>query len=717
MKLTDKLLAAAAEGTTASISFEFFAPVDEGLEPLHERISRLARAEPLFVDVVGVGSLKAIRSALGLCTYARSLCGLTACLHVSAADLTRADARALLDDMRAAGFRNLLIEAGPNSGVVSTAATGDSLLSVAQLVALARAEHGDFFCLGVEGVPGDGSNDDATTVGIGSLVASADAGADFILTRHTYSADEFAAFVAAAAAAGVRLPVIPAVAVIASWAAYQVFCQGSGVHAPPEIEAQLKAAQNDDAAFRAIAVPLASALARALLSSGAAAAIHFLTLNSEATLRAVLAELGLFGSGVGARRRLPWRATSDESRKAEDVRPIFWGNRAASYVHRTAAWSSYPTGRWSAGAPRAASTPPTQTSLLGSGSIGSGGEQLGGAVGGSVTGASLAVVSDNTIRDTEPADTTISTATGGGGGGGGVTPSMIHISSNAALCPLPPPLSGGGFGELNPDLLPAGSVDERRAMWGAAPKTERDIWAVFEGYVRGAVSRLPWCDDGGLAPETSALVSTLAKLNAAGFLTINSQPRVDAAPSDDATFGWGGVGGAVYQKAYIECFCPRGHLAALMEAAAARGSGGTSAASITYHAVDAAGTWHTTNSRVRGSVNAVTWGVFPDREVLQPTVMDPVSFVTAWREEAFALWTSHWASIYEEDSDSHALVCDIADDYVLVNAVDNDYRSGDLPGLFLEALKVLEARGPRDPKAIAAVLDQQRAAASVIHAR
>ena len=668
---------AAAEGTTASISFEFFAPVDEGLEPLQERISRLGRAEPLFVDVVGGGSYRAVRAALGLCIYARNQCGLTACLHVAAADVSEGEVKALLDDMRGAGLRNLIFEAG--------VATQSDSLSVAALVALARAEHADFFCLGVEGVPG------GTDADTSCLVAAADAGADFVLARHTFLPDEFAAFVASAAAAGVRLPVIPAVAIVASWAAYQVFVAGTGVRAPPDVEAQLLAARDDDTAFRAVTVPLASALAKALLSSGAAAAIHFLTLNSEATLRAVLAELGLFGSGVGARRRLPWRATSDESRKAEDVRPIFWGNRAASYVYRTAAWATYPTGRWSAGAPALVATPPAPRAANGSdGGSSSNGNQL-------LPDAAVVVKGDAV----EPADAALSTA-----------PLLAQGVAGRQVNTVTPAVASG-FGELNPDLCrPAGSVDERRAMWGAAPKTEKDIWGVFEGYVKGVVSRLPWCDDaGGLAPETSKLVSTLAKLNAAGFLTINSQPRVDAAPSDDATYGWGGAGGAVYQKAYIECFCPRGHLAALMEAAAARGG---PFASITYHAVDAAGTWHTTNSRVRGSVNAVTWGVFPDREILQPTVMDPISFITAWREEAFALWNSHWASLYEEDSDSHALVCDIADDYVLVNAVDNDYKSGDLPSLFLEALKVLEARGPRDPKAVAAVLDQQRAAASVV---
>ena len=42
-------------------------------------------------------------------------------------------------------------------------------------------------------------------------------------------------------------------------------------------------------------------------------------------------------------------------------------------------------------------------------------------------------------------------------------------------------------------------------------------------------------------------------LNQAGYLTINSQPRVNGAPSNDATFGWGRPGGYVYQKAYGGC--------------------------------------------------------------------------------------------------------------------------------------------------------------------
>jgi len=37
--------------------------------------------------------------------------------------------------------------------------------------------------------------------------------------------------------------------------------------------------------------------------------------------------------------------------------------------------------------------------------------------------------------------------------------------------------------------------------------------------------------------------------------------------------------------------------------------------------------------------NAVTWGVFPGREILQPTVVDPISF-RVWKDEAFRQWLS-----------------------------------------------------------------------------
>ena len=61
------------------------------------------------------------------------------------------------------------------------------------------------------------------------------------------------------------------------------------------------------------------------------------------------------------------------------------------------------------------------------------------------------------------------------------------------------------------------------------------------------VTALPWNDD-ELAAETGVLVEKLASLNERGVLTINSQPAVNGAQSDDPVYGWGPKGGYVYQK-------------------------------------------------------------------------------------------------------------------------------------------------------------------------
>ena len=74
----------------------------------------------------------------------------------------------------------------------------------------------------------------------------------------------------------------------------------------------------------------------------------------------------------------------------------------------------------------------------------------------------------------------------------------------------------------------------------------------------------------------------------------------------------------------------------------------------------------------RYSPIAVTWGVFPGKEILQPTVVDPISF-NFWKDEAFALWKEQWQSLYEEGSTSYNILQDIIDNYYLVNLVDNDF--------------------------------------------
>ena len=126
--------------------------------------------------------------------------------------------------------------------------------------------------------------------------------------------------------------------------------------------------------------------------------------------------------------------------------------------------------------------------------------------------------------------------------------------------------------------------------------------------------------------------------------------------------GWGGPGGYVYQKAYVEFFCSKAQLGTLVDKCKALPS-------LTYMAVNREGSWISNIGQT--DVNAVTWGVFPAKEIIQPTVVDPASFMV-WKDEAFEIWSGR---LLEEE---------VHNSYFLVNLVDNDYIRGDLLAVFAD---------------------------------
>lgn len=75
---------------------------------------------------------------------------------------------------------------------------------------------------------------------------------------------------------------------------------------------------------------------------------------------------------------------------------------------------------------------------------------------------------------------------------------------------------------------------------------------------------------------------------------------------------------------------------------------------LTYMAVNKEGSW-ISNVRSQSDVNAVTWGVFPAKEIIQPTVVDPTSFMV-WKDEAFEIWSRGWAQLYPDGDPSRKLL-------------------------------------------------------------
>jgi len=85
-------------------------------------------------------------------------------------------------------------------------------------------------------------------------------------------------------------------------------------------------------------------------------------------------------------------------------------------------------------------------------------------------------------------------------------------------------------------------------------------------------------------------------------------------------------------------------------------------------------------------VNAVTWGIFMNREVIQPTVVDQKAF-RLWKDEAFSGWIDKWAYIYGQESESFNFLKKVHDTFYLVNVVENDYINGDLNATLLSFIE------------------------------
>ncbi|TMW97380.1 hypothetical protein EJD97_005645 [Solanum chilense] len=208
--------------------------------------------------------------------------------------------------------------------------------------------------------------------------------------------------------------------------------------------------------------------------------------------------------------------------------------------------------------------------------------------------------------------------------------------------------------------------------WAAALNSVEDVYEKFKDYCLGKLRSCPWSELDGLQPETKIINEKLGQVNTKGFLTINSQPAVNAEKSDSPSVGWGGPGGYVYQKAYLEFFCSQEKLNTLVEKC-------KSFPYLTYMAVNKEGNWISNVNQT--DINAVTWGVFPAKEIIQPTVVDPASFMI-WKDEAFEIWSRGWAQLYPETDPSRKLLEQVQNSYFLVSLVDNDYINGDLFSIF-----------------------------------
>ncbi|OBA21855.1 methylenetetrahydrofolate reduct [Metschnikowia bicuspidata var. bicuspidata NRRL YB-4993] len=237
------------------------------------------------------------------------------------------------------------------------------------------------------------------------------------------------------------------------------------------------------------------------------------------------------------------------------------------------------------------------------------------------------------------------------------------------------------FGDIDLSASELLRQSPKRALelWGC-PQELKDLANIVIRYLNNEVKALPW-SDGPIGTDTNVLKESLIKLNENGFITLNSQTALNSVRSNDKVHGWGPKNGFVYQKQYLE-FMVHKDVASRLVTAVETHNQADPTGLISFYMVDKEGNL-TTNAH-DDDINAVTWGVFPGEEILQPTIVEKVSFL-AWKDEVFSL-IKEWDTIFHskvigelveaEKIDAFSrFLTGFGNNYVLCNMVNNDFTS------------------------------------------
>ncbi|KAG0297739.1 hypothetical protein BGZ96_005161 [Linnemannia gamsii] len=636
MKIVDKIAQKSAEGKPF-YSFEYFPPkTTQGLSNLFDRIGRMQTLSPTFITCTWGAGGSTFDKTTELSAVAQTVHGLETCMHLTCTNMDRGKVDDALAEAKKAGIQNILALRGdPPRGQEYWTQIDDTFVHAIDLVRYIRQQYGDYFCIGVAGYP-EGHMDSTEITGdqeIGYLKEKIEAGADFVLTQLFYDVDGFLVWEKQCRALGITCPIIPGIMPIQSCNGFRRITNLAKIRVPADVAAALEPIQSDDQKVKDYGVELAAKMIQQLLGAGTTG-FHICTLNLEKSVRLILERVGFVRSATQTRKLVnaPTHVNTDEgvpgttsgsdtTNKDSYLNPLIW--KPTEVQGRSESWDDFPNGRW----------------------------------------------------------------------GDARSPAFGDLDGYGASL----------------------KVEPRKAleMW-KRPTSADDISNLFVEFIQGKIPLLPW-SEGSPLPETVAIQSRLVSCNERGLWTVGSQPAVSGKSSTDPLVGWGPKGGYVYQKAFVELFVGPNEVAAMVQklrtsspwitffAASRDGEVVTNAAGDVLEeqrmiaelkkacngTPSSSGSSKTTLSQempvcaapftkgggedalVEGS-NAVTWGVFPGKEIIQPTVIEKVSFL-AWRDEAFEIWRE-WEHLYPRGSPSQKLLHQIGHDYWLFNVVHNDFR-------------------------------------------
>jgi methylenetetrahydrofolate reductase (NADPH) len=662
-KITDKI--AALPPDTDYFSLEFFPPKTAmGFANLRDRLERMSRAlRPLFVNVTwGAGGSTATKS-LELAELCQRELGLTTCLHLTCTNMSRRLIDQTLQDAKALGIRNILALRGDpprraeykDLNDPEPEDSEDEFVWAADLVRYIKKTQGDYFCIGVAAYP-EGHADESHLMGqslehdLQHLVDKVAAGADFIMTQLFFDIKAYEHFETTLREhpSGVLkdIIIIPGLMPIQSYQMIKRTTKLSHARLPDSMMERLDAVKGDDQKVKMVGVDILSELVEQVREvksrTPGPKGFHFYTLNLEKSV-----------SFIVERTHLIPPSTPEEGEEAvvdelSTTPTVVLNGSTPSHSFKNLSRRQSSVG----------SDPRNRV-----------------IVSGQVTVSDYEATALEASRPAQPVNTRANTLAISEGEGSLGREATWDDFPNGRWGDARSPAYGqiDGYGVSLHVTVP-----QALELWGT-PTSPEDINKIFMRHLRGELSAIPWSEEGFNA-ETGKIRDELVKLNERGWWTLASQPAVNGLKSSDPTHGWGPANGFVFQKGFVEFFIPNNDWETLKK----KLTRPEMKDAICFYAINARGDFVSSDTIIDGSsedaeteeyrepsTNAVTWGVFPGKEIVTPTIIEEVSF-RAWSEEAFSIW-GEWAKVYGRGSESQKLLDGIREQSWLVNVIHHTF--------------------------------------------
>ncbi|KAI5952475.1 MET12 [Candida jiufengensis] len=599
------------------VSFEFFPPkTDSGFRNLLARLNRLSAFNPLFITVTWGAGGSTSEKSLDLAATCQKKIGLNTVLHLTCTNTNKEVIDEALARAKTNGIRNILALRGDLARTEEYWTPNCEFKNAIDLVKYIREHYGDYFCIGVAAYPeghvdGSDNSNQNPKKDIPYLIEKVKAGADFIITQLFFDVDKFISFekLIKQEPELKNIPLIPGLMPITTHKVFTRATKLSHATIPSTIYNNFEDIKNDDDAVKSLGVELLCDIIDKINKSTNLKGYHFYTLNLEKAVASIINESKVLHPILEG----PSTRFENEDALASDSED-----------------EEIPNGQ-----------KPQQ-------------QRRKSSINENVVGKSM---NTKLLYSNKKALFEISRGKGA-------------LGKDATWDDFP----NGRFGDSNSPAY--GEIDgygpnlkihnpkEAITKWGS-PTTTKQLSSIFIDYLSGKIDVVPWADS-SLSPETAIIQEQLFELNEKGWFSVASQPAVNGCKSTDNIFGWGPPNGIIYQKSFVELFIPKKDWEQLKPQLDE---------STTFYAGNNKGEIESNlpinQSHNFKSKNAVTWGVFPSKEVIQPTVIDYESF-KAWNEEAFLLWLE-WSRCYKKQSESFKLLNSVYENYVLVSLIHHEF--------------------------------------------